>query len=77
MSHRLVITMVLKVVAIENMKPMAFVSLLFNDSNQVSCRNSLANGESLTIDSGQDTNDLLRLHTAHYELYPLKRSRRE
>lgn len=90
MSHRLVITMVLKVVAIENMKPMAFVSLLFNDGNQVSCRNSLsfeppdaiarrhiANGESLTFDSGQDTNDLLRPHTAHYELYPLKRSRRE
>ena len=83
MSHRLVITMVLKVVAIENMKPMAFVSLLFNDSNQISCRKSLpseppdaiarrriANGESITFDSGQNTNDLLRPGTEHYEPYP-------
>jgi hypothetical protein len=75
--------MVLKVVATESIEPMAFVSLLFNDSNQISCRKSLlseppdaiarrqiANGESVTFDSGQDTDDLLRPHTKHYEPYP-------
>ena len=34
--------MVLNVVAIESIEPMAFVSLLFNDSKQISCRKSLA-----------------------------------
>src|ERR1041385_4627436 len=74
--------MVLKVVAIESIEPMAFVSLLFNDSNQITCRKSLpseppdaiarrpiANGESITFDSGQDTDDLLRPRTKHYEPY--------
>ena len=75
--------MVLKVVAIESIEPMAFVSLLFNDSNQISCRKSLPSeppdaiagrrigkGESITFDSGQNTDDLLRPHTKHYEPYP-------
>ena len=75
--------MILKVVAIESIEPMALVSLLFNDSNQISCRKSLpseppdaiarrriANGESITFDSGQNTNDLLRPRTEHYEPYP-------
>jgi hypothetical protein len=75
--------MVLKVVAIESIEPMAFVSLLFNDSKQISCRKSLpseppdaiarrkiANGESVTFDSYQNTDDLLRPHTKHYEPYP-------
>ena len=75
--------MVLNVVAIESIEPMAFVSLLFNDSKQISCRKSLlseppdaiarrkiANGESVTFDSYQNTDDLLRPHTKHYEPYP-------
>ena len=75
--------MVLKVVAIESLEPMSFVSLLFNDSNQISCRKSLpseppdaiagrriANGEAIMFDSGQDTDDLLRPRTKHYEPYP-------
>jgi hypothetical protein len=75
-------TMLLKVIAIESIKPMAFVSLLFNDSNQISCRKTLpsepldavarryiAKGESVTFDSGQDTDDLLRPHTEHYKPY--------
>ena len=72
--------MILKVVAIESIEPMALVSLLFNDSNQISCRKSLpseppdaiarrriANGESITFDSGQNTNDLLgpELHASY------------
>ena len=64
--------MLLKVVAIESIGPMAFVSLLFNDSNQISCRKTLpteppdaiarryiAKGESITFNSGQHTDDLL------------------
>ena len=75
--------MILKVIAIENIEPLALVSLLFNDSNQIFCRKSLtceppdaiarrriAKGESITFDSGQNTDDLLRPHTKHYELYP-------
>ena len=75
--------MILRVVAIESIEPMVLVSLLFNDSNQISCRKSLpseppdaiarrriANGESITFDSGQNTNDLLRPRTEHYEPYP-------
>ena len=75
--------MTLKVIAIESMEPMALVSLLFNDSNQISCRNSLpseppdaiarrriVNGESVTFDSGQNTYDLLRPGTKDYEPYP-------
>jgi len=75
--------MVLNVVAIESIEPMAFVSLLFNDSKQISCRKSLPSeppdaiarrcivkGESITFDSGQNTDDLLRPHTKHYEPYP-------
>jgi hypothetical protein len=74
--------MKLKVVAIEKIEPMALVSLLFNDSNQIFCRKSLpfeppdaiakrriANGESITFDSGQNTDDLLRPGTKDYEPY--------
>ena len=75
--------MVLKVVAIESIEPMSFVSLLFNDSSQVSCRKSfsseppdaiarhkIANGESIMFDSYQNTDDLLRPREKHYSLYP-------
>ena len=75
--------MVLNVVAIESIEPMGFVCLLFNDSKQISCRKSLPSeppdaiarrcivkGESITFDSGQNTDDLLRPHTKHYEPYP-------
>jgi hypothetical protein len=75
--------MKLKVVALEKIEPMALVSLLFNDSNQISCRKSLpseppdaiakrsiANGESVMFDSGQNTDDLLRPGTKDYEPYP-------
>ena len=74
--------MILKVIAIENIEPLALVSLLFNDSNQVSCRKSLpseppdavarrriADGESITFDSGQNTDDLLRPRTEDYEAF--------
>ena len=75
--------MVLKVVAIESLEPMSFVSLLFNDTNQISCRKSLlseppdaiarrqiANGESVTFDSYQHTDDLLRPREKDYSSYP-------
>ena len=75
--------MILKVIAIESIEPMDLVSLLFDDSNQVSCRKSLpseppdgvarrriADGEFITFDSGQNTDDLLRPRTAHYEAFP-------
>ena len=75
--------MILKVIAIEIIEPMALVSLLFNDSNQITCRKSLpseppdgiarrriADGEFITFDSGQNTDDLLRPRTAHYEAFP-------
>jgi hypothetical protein len=75
--------MKLKVIAIESIEPMALVTLLFNDSNQISCRKSLpseppdaiakrriANGESVMFDSGQNTDDLLRPGTKDYEPYP-------
>ena|ERR1044071_6634271 len=75
--------MILKIIAIEIIEPMALVSLLFNDSNQITCRKSLPseppdaiakrcifNGESIMFDSGRDTDDLLRPHTAHYDPYP-------
>jgi hypothetical protein len=75
--------MILRVIAIESIEPLALVSLLFNDSNPIFCRKSLASeppdaiakrpiayGESVTFDSGQNTNDLLRPHTKHYEAYP-------
>jgi hypothetical protein len=75
--------MILKVIAIEIIEPMTLVSLLFNDSNQISCRKSLpseppdaiarrriTNGESITFDSGQNTHDLLRPPTKYYEPYP-------
>ena len=75
--------MILKVIAIERIEPTALVSLLFNDGKQISCRKSLpceppdaiarrpiANGESITFDSGQNTDALLRPHTEHYKPYP-------
>ena len=75
--------MILKVIAIESIEPMDLVSLLFDDSNQVSCRKSLpseppdgiarrriADGEFITFDSGQNTDDLLRPGTKDYEPYP-------
>lgn len=75
--------MILKVIAIESIEPMDLVSLLFNDSNKVSCRKSLpseppdaiarrriADGESITFDSGQNTDDLMRPRTEHYEAFP-------
>ena len=75
--------MILKVIAIEIIEPMALVTLLFNDSNQIYCRKSLpseppdaiakrsiARGESITFDSGQNTDDLLRPRTQDYEPYP-------
>ena len=74
--------MKLKLIAIENIEPMTLVTLLFNDSNQISCRKSfpseppdaiakrhIAKGESITFDSGQKTDDLLRPHTKDYEPY--------
>jgi hypothetical protein len=78
--------MVLKVVAIESIEPMSFVSLIFNDS-KISCRKNLpfeppdaiarrriANGESVTFDSYQNTDDLLRPREKHYSLYPFPSS---
>ena len=75
--------MKINVIAIESIEAMASVSLLFNDSNQIYCRNSLcseppdaiarrriANGESVTFDSGQNTDDLLRPGAKDYEPYP-------
>src|SRR4029079_12198550 len=75
--------MILKVIAIESIEPMDLVSLLFDDSKQVSCRQSLpseaphgiarrriSDGEFITFDSGQNTDDLLRPRTAHYEAFP-------
>ena len=75
--------MILKVIAIESIEPMGLVSLLFNDSKQISCRESLPSeppdaiarhrivkGEFITFDSGQDTDDLLRPRTKHYDPYP-------
>jgi len=77
--------MVLSVVATESIEPMAFVSLLFNDSSQISCRKSrpseppdaiarrqIANGESVTFDSYQNTDDLLRPREKDYSLYPFR-----
>ncbi len=74
--------MILKVIAIESIDPLDLVSLLFNDSNQVSCRKSLpseppdavarrriAHGESINFDSGQNTDDLLRPRTEDYEAF--------
>jgi hypothetical protein len=74
---------ILKVISIETIQPLALVSLLFNDSNQISCRKSLpseppdaiakrsiSNGEAIMFDSGRDTDDLLRPRTAHYDPYP-------
>ena len=74
--------MIFKVIAIESIEPMDLVSVLFNDSNQVSCRKSLpseppdavarrriADGESITFDSGQNTDDLLRPRTEDYEAF--------
>ena len=74
--------MIFKVIAIESIDPMDLVSLLFNDSNQVSCRKILpseppdavarrriADGESITFDSGQNTDDLLRPRTEDYEAF--------
>ena len=74
--------MIFKVIAIESIEPMDLVSLLFNDSNHISCRKSLpseppdavarrriSNGESITFDSGQNTDDLLRPRTEDYEAF--------
>ena len=65
--------MVLHVIAIEDIRVRGFVSLLFNDSNQIFCRNSaaseppdaiarrdIAKDESITFDTGRDTADLSR-----------------
>ena len=75
--------MVFKVIAIESFEPMDLVSLLFNDSNRVACRKTLpseppdaisrrriADGEFITFDSGQNTDDLLRPGTKDYEAFP-------
>jgi hypothetical protein len=72
--------MVLTVTAIEDIKPHGFVSLLFNDGARVVRRGSLtreppdaiaarfiAQGESITFDSGQNTDDLLRPLKEHYD----------
>lgn len=74
--------MVLTVIALEDIKPHGFVSLLFNDGRRVLCRGSfsteppdaiaarcIARGESIAFDSGQDTDDLLRPLKEHYEKY--------
>ena len=71
--------MVLKVTAIEEIQASGFVSLLFNDSNQVYCRSSsaseppdaiaarkIAKGESVVFDTGRNTTDLLRPSTGAY-----------
>jgi hypothetical protein len=65
--------MVLHVIAIEDIQVRGSVCLLFNDSNQISCRNAtafespeaiarrdIAKGESVTFDTGRDTADLAR-----------------
>lgn len=70
--------MLLEVTAIEDLHAGAFVSLLFNDSNQIYCRKSLSQelpdavaarvilkGDPIT-DTGRDTADLLRPSTASY-----------
>jgi hypothetical protein len=71
--------MVLKVTAVEDIRATGFVSVLFHDINQVSCRNShaseppdaiaardIAKGESVIFDTGRHTRDLLRPGTAFY-----------
>ena len=71
--------MLLEVTAIEDLHAGAFVSLLFNDSNQIYCRKSLSQelpdavaarvilkGDPITFDTGRDTADLLRPSTASY-----------
>lgn len=65
--------MILTVIALEDIKAHAFVSLLFNDGSRVLCRNSLPkedpdaiaareilSGDSLVFDTGRSTTDLLR-----------------
>ena len=74
--------MVLTVIALEDIKPHGFVSLLFNDGNRVLCRGSssteppdaiaaryIARGESVAFDSGRNTDDLMRPLKEHYEKY--------
>jgi hypothetical protein len=71
--------MVLEVTALEDMNANAFVSVLFNDKNQIYCRKSLPGeppdavaarvilkGDLLLFDTGRDTSDLLRPNTASY-----------
>ena len=71
--------MQLAVTTNENLNPGDFVSLLFNDSNQVRCRKSLAKempdavaarvileGESIIFDTGRNTPDLMRPGTKSY-----------
>ena len=65
--------MLLEATAMEDLHTGAFVSLLFNDSNQIYCRKSspgelpdavaarvILKGDSITFDAGRNTTDLLR-----------------
>ena len=65
--------MVLIATAIEDLRRGAFISILFNDSNQIHARQSvkeelpdaiaardIGKGESITLDTGRATGDLLR-----------------
>ena len=71
--------MILKVLALENIKGGESVSVLFNDSNQIHCRKSLASesadgiaarkivkGEFIIFDTGRNTSDLLRPGSTAY-----------
>jgi hypothetical protein len=71
--------MILKVMALENIKEGESVSVLFNDSNQIHCRKTLASesadgiaarkivkGEIISFDTGRSTRDLLRPKSTGY-----------
>jgi hypothetical protein len=65
--------MIFKVTAMEDIKGGEFVSVFFNDSNQIHCRKALLSeppdaiaarkivkDEIISFDTGRDTSDLLR-----------------
>ena len=71
--------MVMTVIATEDLRIGTFISLLFNDGNQVYARQcspkespdaitarDICKGESVVFDTGRDTSDLLRPQSASY-----------
>ena len=74
--------MVLTVIALEDIRPHGFVSLLFDDGGRLLCRKGfpreppdaiaaryIARGESITFDSGKNTEDLLRPRPELYKYF--------